>query len=156
MEKLGPLLEAAIRDSPEARKALRAWLNDLDRKYPLPKPAPPPSIPTAQPAVHVCYGEEAWYNVDPVEYRWICIGGHSGSRVVKYERELPRAGLVQLNYYYTTGVFQLQYKNPDYDEDYPYGEPRRLQETYRDLTKEEFIKMLRNPPTFFRKGYLAR
>jgi hypothetical protein len=166
METLTPfflVIESSVKNSREARNALRAWLDELDRDFPLPEPKPAtaylPTITVVEPTrPDRFHGISPFYADHPEDYWWEYTYGTWERKVAHFERDLPKAGQVKMNYYYTTGTVQLVYANSywnDYVDRYgyaPFGVPRRLQETFRDLDSVEFRKLLRNPPTFFGKG----
>ena len=96
----------------------------------------------------------AFFLADPRQYKWNFVGnsGNSRSRVVFLERSLP-SGVVRLNYYYTTGTCQLVHDNKYYSGEGGPKDPRRVQETFRDLTEQQFASMLHNPPNFYCAGW---
>ena len=159
METLTPffsVVETAVKNSREARSALRAWLDDLDKNYPLPEPKPVvaelPKEHTVGPAREDRFrGIKPYYDAHPEDYRWNYIGGNQVTKMVSFERSLPKSGPVKLNYYYSTGTVQLIHNNPAWQ---GFGSqiPRRLQETFKSLTEKEFKNLLSNPPSFFNKG----
>jgi len=160
ISKLTKCLEAAFKSSPEARQALRAWLDELE-KATEPKQVPPVKEEKAQvPAPVQYHGVVSFHNVRPEDYRWTYEESHPKSRMVVYERGMP-SGMATLRYYYTAGTVQLGYWVLDSDggewdsecesseESYEW---RRVTETFRGLSDDEFRKLLKNPPTFYGKG----
>ena len=165
METLTPfflVIESSVKNSREARNALRAWLDELDRDFPLPEPKPAtaylPTITVVKPRVKWLKGMNPYFEEDPEAFKWKFTGGNDGNNVAYFETALYDGELVKMNYFYTTGTVQLVHMNPD-REDYinvyghaPYGVPRRVQETYRNLDDVDFINLLDEPRAWFGRG----
>jgi hypothetical protein len=161
METLAPffsVIESAIKNSREARSALRAWLDEVDKKYPLPEAKPAvadlPTIYTVGPSREDredrFHGVQPYFDAHPEDYRWTYIGGNQTSKVAHFERNLPKGGPVKLNYYYSTGSVQLIHNNPAW-EGWGSQTPRRLQETFKSLSEKDFRNLLNNTASFFNK-----
>jgi hypothetical protein len=173
-------LEKIFKESPEAREALREWLNDLEREIEREKQPSPtsvihaPSVTIAQPSKRLLYGSKrARFYADPEDYGWGLIKIVEDCRQALYEREY-KFGTVKLIYSYTTGTVQLVYpkwKHPEYAEEELARIDREREENdlsdddddvyipnivenFRDLTEAKFKNMLRNVHTYFGKGYV--
>lgn len=174
-------LEKVFKESSEARKALREWLNELEseiehEKKPNPTPAMhAPSVTVAQAPKGKFYGSTpAYFVADPKYYGWDLIDVVEKCRQARYDREY-RFGTVKLSYSYTTGTVTLVYpkwKHPAYTEE----ELARIQreredngfsssddedafisnivENFRNLSEYEFTNMLRNVHSYFGRGYV--
>lgn len=184
ISKLTACMENIFRESPEARKALREWLDELDREQ---AAIAPPSIgtpphgdrkssaarspsPERDPSGVYFGNKRAYYSVDPEDYRWSLIKVVNGTHAI-YARQF-KFGEVTLRYYFTTGTVQLVYsmeKYPYYvddkgdykasyydsDEDEYIQIPRKVVENFRGLDESEFRKLVHNAPVMFGKGYRA-
>lgn len=182
VQKLTVCMEKLFKESPEARKAMREWLDELEREQ---RSSPKsvlhaPSITLARPATQSPKGKyfgdiRAHYDADPTDYKW-GLERVADSKHAIYRREF-RFGEVKLRYYFTTGTIQLvypKYRHPEYDseeterideekyyarcrgEDEDDVKIRQIVENFRDLTEDEFKKLLSNAPNFFGKGYITR
>lgn len=156
----------------DARDTLRRWLDDLEERLPLsqptsskdtiyapptpPRAADPPSAALPPPRRAPVYnGIFSFHDSDPKDHKWVLLDVVRNPPHAVFEREMP-SGLAQLRYFYTTGTAQLAHPNPAYLGRGGPDDPRRVQETFRDLSEAEFEKLLRNPPTYYGKGYVRR
>ena len=118
--KLTACMEKIFRESPEARKALREWLDDLDReeadnashaiRTPSPQEKQKLASRSQSPEPEGIYFSRwrAYYDVDPEDYRWTLLKVVPKSRHAIYSRQF-KFGEVILRYYFTTGTVQLVY-----------------------------------------------
>ena len=138
---------------------MRAWLDELDKKYPLPEPKP--TMTVAKPRMKKWFeGINPYFDeidADPEEFGWDFTGKNIKSNVAYFE-SYDEVDIIKMNYYYTTGTVQLVYKSPGWDDFLniygypPPGLPRRVQETYRGLDDEEFIDLLDTPTAWYGRG----
>jgi hypothetical protein len=132
------------------------------------------SVKTAEPLKGQYYGNvRAHFESDPGDYTWTLHKIVGGNHAI-YEREF-KYGIVKLRYYYTTGTIQLvypKYKHPLYAREERdrlmewnlnaerYGwdssdvHVPHVAENFRNLTEEEFKKILKNATPSFGKGYI--
>ncbi len=162
------------RESPEARKAMRDLLDELDAEVAKPSTpprsqAPAPRAPSPPRGLHF-YGVKAFYEHNPSEHGWTFVSVTHKNRLLVFERQY-RSAHVTLRYFWTTGTVQLVYpveRHPTNgdgqdthkatwdDEEQEWVEtPRRMQENFRGLEAIEFGRMLRNAPQWFGMGYLV-
>ena len=182
VQKLTVCMEKLFKESPEARKAMREWLDELEReqrsspKSVVHAPSITIACPATQPPKGLYFGDiPARYHADPADYNWKLERVVLGSKHAIYSREFT-FGEVKLRYYFTTGTIQLVYpmhKHREYESeetlrihqlrhvarlcgrDVDSVKIRRITENFRDLTGAEFKKLLSNAPDFFGEGYLA-
>lgn len=158
-------LETAFKSSPEARQALRAWLDGLEqgtapkqaakevKKEPGTDVAANKKDEDVRPALVQYNGKESFHNVRPEDYKWTCVGSHPECQMVVYKRSMP-SGSVTMRYYYNSGTVHLQHHVLDLGDGEETCKLRSVSETFRVLTEEKFRKLLDNPPSFYGLGIL--
>jgi len=160
VEKLTACVIKMFKESPEARKAMRELLDELELEG-------RNGCIDADASKRMLFfeGVRARFDADPKDYKWKLERVINRNHAI-FEREF-KFGPIKLRYYFSSGTIQLvypKYKHPQFRKDFEDAarnngsanllKVEQIVENFFDLSEQSFKDLLVNAPIFFGRGQL--